>query len=187
MSTLLIDSNFASLCDATANPPTPIPREIYRTLALVTVFYISYDGRVHQGQLVVHRALRAEVEEIFRKLLFARFPIEKVIPISKYGWDDGKSMADNNSSAFNYRFIERRQGELSHHAFGWALDLNPRDNPFIDEEGTILPKGAVYDHSIPGTITPDGLVVRLFLERGWVWGGNWNSIKDYQHFQRVLS
>jgi peptidoglycan LD-endopeptidase CwlK len=170
-----------------ANPPVPIPRNIYRTLALITVFYISYDGKVHQGQVVAHRELKNELEEIFRKLLLMRFPIEKVIPISEYGWDDNKSMADNNSSAFNYRFIERRPGELSQHAYAWALDLNPRENPFVDERGAFLPAGAVYDHTVPGTITPDGPVVRLFVERGWKWGGDWISVKDYQHFQKVLS
>jgi len=186
MSALIIDSDFASLREAVANSPVPIPRNIYRTLALITVFYVSYDGKIHQGQLVVHRNLKDEIQEIFRKLLFLRFPIEKVIPITKYGWDDGKSMADNNSSAFNYRVIERRPEDLSHHAYAWALDLNPRDNPFVDEEGIILPEGAVYDHLVPGTITSDGPVVQLFLERGWVWGGYWKSIKDYQHFQKPL-
>lgn len=185
MSTLLIDSNFASLREATANPPIPIPREIYRTLALVTVFYVSYDGKVHQGQLVVHRSVKEDVKEIFRKLLYMRFPINKAVPVVVYGWDDDKSMADNNSSAFNYRFIARKP-VLSEHSFGWAVDLNPLQNPFVDEKGIISPEGATYDHTVPGTIAPDSAVLQLFLERGWKWGGDWNSVKDYQHFERKI-
>ncbi len=187
MSSLIIDSNFASLKEATQNPPIPISSKVYRTLTLLTVYYYSFDGKVHQGQLVVHRALKAELKKVFAKLFEMRFPIEKVIPVSVYGWDDEASMADNNSSAFNFRPIQRKKDLCwSEHAFGWALDLNPRINPFEDEQGVILPTGAIYDLSVPGTIAPDSEVVRLFLELGWTWGGNWISIKDYQHFQKPL-
>jgi hypothetical protein len=187
VSVLIIDSDFASLREAIQNPPIPIPWKVKRTLVLLTVYYYSFDGRVHQGQIVVHKTLKAEVREIFARLLAMRFPIKKVIPISKYDWNDGASMADNNSSAFNYRPIERRPEDLSPHAYAWALDLNPRLNPFVDEKGTILPEGATYDFSVPGTIIPDGPVVQLFIEYGWVWGGHWINVKDYQHFQKVLS
>lgn len=187
MSSLIIDSHIASLREATKNPPIAIPSAVYRTLACLTVLYHSFDGRVHQGQVVVHRSLKAEVRDIFGKLLAMRFPIEKVIPISEYGWDDDASMADNNSSAFNYRPIAGTDPpRWSEHSFGWAIDLNPLLNPFRDRQGVISPEGATYDFSVPGTIVPDGEVVRLFLERGWEWGGHWTSVKDYQHFQKPL-
>lgn len=187
MSSLIIDSNFASLREATQNPPVPIPWKVYRTITLLTVYYLSFDGKVHQGQLVVHKKLKAEIKELFAMFLSLRFPIEKVVPVSVYGWDDDASMADNNSSAFNYRPIARANPpRMSEHSFGWALDLNTRLNPFIDEQGTVLPSGATYDLSVPGTITPDGDIVRLFQERGWTWGGHWISIKDYQHFEKKL-
>ncbi|HAX73596.1 MAG TPA: hypothetical protein DCY20_08730, partial [Firmicutes bacterium] len=25
-----------------------------------------------------------------------------------------------------------------------------------------------------------------FVSRGWTWGGDWNSLKDYQHFEKKL-
>jgi hypothetical protein len=34
----------------------------------------------------------------------------------------------------------------------------------------------------PGMITPDGPVVAAFREIGWGWGGDWASLKDFQHF-----
>lgn len=183
MSILIIDSNFASVREATQNPPIPIPPKVYRTLALLTVYYYSFDGEIHQGQLVVHRSLKAEMKEIFTKLLRMRFPIEKVVPISKYGWDDEASMADNNSSAFNYRFILGTE-RLSNHSFGLALDLNPVQNPYFARDGRVYPDGAAYNLGVPGTVTPE--VVALFKEKGWMWGGDWTVPIDYQHFEKPV-
>ncbi|MFH1245830.1 MAG: M15 family metallopeptidase [Candidatus Omnitrophota bacterium] len=39
--------------------------------------------------------------------------------------------------------------------------------------------------SKPGTLTPDGPIVETFLRLGWTWGGNGNTLKDYQHFEKV--
>jgi hypothetical protein len=37
-----------------------------------------------------------------------------------------------------------------------------------------------------GTIEPDSKIVKAFKERGWTWGGDWKSLKDYQHFQKNI-
>jgi hypothetical protein len=63
--------------------------------------------------------------------------------------------------------------------------MNPFQNPYI-KEGVILPHGARYDPSSAGTFTSDHPIVRAFLQLGWVWGGNWTSPKDYQHFEKPL-
>ena len=34
-------------------------------------------------------------------------------------------------------------------------------------------------------IDENDLCYKLFIEHGFTWGGNWNSSKDYQHFQKV--
>lgn len=177
----IIDSSFASLAEATQG--TLAPQDIVRDLALVDVSYVSFDRCLHQGQLVVHRDLAQDVEEIFSELLRLQFPIAKVIPIVQYGWDDAASMADNNCSAFNYRLIAGTN-RPSWHARGRALDPNPVQNPFTKKGQPNQPAGAVYNPSVPGTIVPDGPVVRLFLERGWEWGGQWTDPIDYQHFQK---
>jgi hypothetical protein len=31
----------------------------------------------------------------------------------------------------------------------------------------------------------DDRAVYLFKKRGWRWGGDWHSIKDYQHFDKT--
>ena len=185
MHRLIIDSCFRSLDEAVQG--LEFPNEIREALALVDVVYVSFDGGMHQGQVVIHKKLATDVREIFALLLELRFPIARVIPIIAYGWDDEASMAANNSSGFNYRVIAGTD-RLSEHAKGLAFDLNPLQNPFIGKDGKISPAGATYDPSVPGTITKDGPVVALFKSKGWKWGGYWKKdygILDYQHFEKM--
>ena len=53
-------------------------------------------------------------------------------------------MADNNSSAFNYRFIAGTE-RFSKHAFGRALDVNPLQNPFVRSDSSVVPEGPRHD------------------------------------------
>jgi peptidoglycan L-alanyl-D-glutamate endopeptidase CwlK len=158
------------------------PDHIKSDLSLVTVRYYAFDGKVHQGQLVIHKNLQKDIIEIFAELERVRFPIAKVFPISKYNFSDRLSMLDNNSSGFNYRLVAGTSSP-SNHAFGRAIDVNPFLNPYI-RDGIVEPDGAVYDPKVPGTVVAGGIVVKLFKERGWTWGGDWNTVKDYQHFEK---
>jgi peptidoglycan L-alanyl-D-glutamate endopeptidase CwlK len=99
----------------------------------------------------------------------------------KYDWSDDASMADNNTSAFNYRVVMGTE-RLSHHAYGRAVDINPYLNPVIDENGRIDPPGATYVPQRPGTLSGSYPVVQEFINRGWRWGGNFSSSVDYHHF-----
>lgn len=187
MSKLIIDSCFRSLDEAVER--LSFPNEIRDTLTLVTVEHFSFDGLIHQGQLVIHKKLATDVSEVFTALLELQFPIASVVPIVVFGWDDETSMAANNSSGFNYRLISGTD-RLSEHGRGLAVDLNPLLNPFIGKGGKISPAGAAYDPSVPGTITEDGPVATLFRAREWNWGGDWfkeHGILDYQHFEKVIS
>lgn len=71
------------------------------------------------------------------------------------------------------------------HSYGFALDINPLQNPYI-KGAVVLPKGAVYDPAVPGTLTGTCAVVKTFKRLGWTWGGEWKSLKDYQHFEKVV-
>src|SRR3989338_8720301 len=93
-----------------------IPKEIKKTLRLIEVYYLSFTGTIEQGHLIVHEALTIEIKEIFASLRAREFPIAKIIPLCKYNWNDDASMADNNTSAFNYRLIAGTD-QLSNHAF----------------------------------------------------------------------
>ena len=171
-----------SLAEALAGKE--IPEDIKKDLRLVSIPYVSFDGNVSEGRLVVHSELAMEVQELFKKLFESRFPIHSIIPIAEYNWDDDASMAANNSSAFNYRLIAGTD-RLSNHSFGRAIDINPVQNPYCRRDGPVMPHGAQYDVTEPGTITNE--IAALFKSRGWKWGGDWESLKDWQHFEKPES
>jgi len=167
------------------------PPEFKKRQKLINVIYYSFDGKIHKGQLVIDERLVADIQEVFRVALENKFPINSVIPIShdrffKDGkWnEDEQSMLSNNTSAFNYRAVTGGKN-LSKHAYGFAIDINPVQNPYIRGK-IVLPPYAVYDTHKPGTFTPDSPVLKTFIRLGWAWGGNWESLKDYQHFQKIL-
>ncbi len=167
------------------------PPEFKGKQGFVEVLYYSFDGKIHKGQLVIDKRLIEDIREVFRVALENKFPIASVIPISsgrffKNGkWnEDDQSMLANNTSAFNYRTVTGGKS-LSKHAYGFAIDINPVQNPYI-KGSIVLPPGAVYDKRKPGTLSCDSPVVKSFIRLGWTWGGNWKSLKDYQHFEKVL-
>jgi peptidoglycan LD-endopeptidase CwlK len=167
------------------------PPEFKKRQRIIDVFYYSFDGKIHLGQLVIDRRLVKDIRKVFRVALENKFPMTSVIPIShdrffKDGkWnEDDQSMLSNNTSAFNYRMVTGGTA-LSKHSYGFAIDINPVQNPYIKGD-IVLPPGAVYDINKPGTLTPDCPVVKTFIRLGWTWGGNWESLKDYQHFEKVL-
>lgn len=164
---------------------TKAPKDIIASLCLLEVYYFAFDGRLHQGQLVVHREVEKDVIELFKLIELLKFPVARVLPIVKYDWLDNESMADNNTSAFNYRFVMGTE-RFSHHACGRALDINPYLNPVIDESGRIDPPGATYLPERPGTFFEAHPVVREFMNRGWRWGGKFSSSLDYHHFDKPM-
>ena len=104
-----------------------------------------------------------------------------MIPVAAFNWDDDASMTNNNTSAFNYRFIYKTNS-LSNHAYGRAIDINPVQNPYILSDGTVMPEGAEYNLATLGTIT--FAIAKIFKSRGWEWGGDWLRVKDWQHFEK---
>lgn len=162
---------------------TTAPRDVIDALSLIHVRYRAFDGLLHQGQLVVHKEVVTDVLEIFRFIEAIGFPVARAIPIVRYDWSDDRSMAENNSSAFNYRPVMGTD-RLSRHAFGRAVDINPVQNPVLYENGRISPDGAVYDTKKEGTLSETHPIVREFLKRGWQWGGHFKTLKDYHHFDR---
>lgn len=164
------------------------PQSILDQLQLMDVVYYGEDGKIHKGQLVIAKDLAPDIDEIFKLAYDLKFPITSVIPAAdaryrKDGkWDDELTMEVNNTSAFNYRAITLGK-KLSMHATGRAIDINPRQNPYI-KGGVILPANGVYDPKVPGTLTADHPITKRFLSLGWTWGGAWDTRKDYQHFEK---
>jgi hypothetical protein len=139
---------------------------------------------VHSGKLIVHVDHAAKIVAIFHDIYDQRFPIQKMVPIDAYGGSDAASMDDNNTSAFNCRPVTGGSS-WSEHSYGWAVDVNPVQNPYV-KGSTVQPAaGRAYTNrstAAPGKIRSGDGVVKAFANRGWSWGGSWGSPKDYQHF-----
>jgi D-alanyl-D-alanine carboxypeptidase len=153
-------------------------------LRLVTLTYWGFDRRVHEGQLVVGRRYTGAIVRALSSLFAARFPIRRMRPVDAYGGDDHRSMAADNTSAFNCRPVSGTS-RWSEHAYGRAIDINPLENPWVDGGHVSPPAGAPYanrSRRAKGMIHAGGVVVRAFAAVGWGWGGNWSSPRDYQHF-----
>ena len=162
-------------------PGCPVALE---DLRLLTLTHWGFDGEVHRGELVVHADEASAVTEAFRALFQARFPIKRMQLVDVYGGDDDRSMAANNTSGFNCRTVEG-SSSWSEHAYGRAIDINPIQNPFVQEDHVSPPAGGRYVNRArraQGLIRADDAVVRAFAAIGWGWGGYWTSSKDYQHF-----
>lgn len=159
-------------------------------LRYLRLLYVGFDEQTHVGELVVHESIADTILEIFQILYENGYQIEKMRLIDDYDGDDHASLLDNNTSAFNYRVVEGSK-KLSRHAYGLAIDINPFYNPYVtypDGVEHISPEGsepyADRQGDFPHKIGKDGdLCWQLFSERGFTWGGDWKSVKDYQHFQ----
>jgi hypothetical protein len=153
-------------------------------LRMVTLTHWGFDGEVKRGRIVVHRDYAAKVARVFRVLYRERFPVRRLRPVEAYGSDDDRSMAADNTSAFNCRLVEGSTS-WSEHAYGRAIDLNPLENPYVRGGHVSPPAGRRYaDRSLraKGMVHDGDAVVRAFAAIGWPWGGHWRSLKDYQHF-----
>lgn len=141
--------------------------------------------------MIVNQVITQDILEIMKELYYNDYPIEKMVLIDEYAGDDEASMEDNNTSAFNYRAISGTT-TLSKHSLGMAIDINPKYNPYVvtraNGEIVISPEnGITYadrTKDFSYKIDENDLCVRLFLEHGFSWGGNWTSPKDYQHFEK---
>lgn len=163
-------------------------------LRYVHILHYDFDGNLAEGELICNEAISQDLVEIFYELYRNEYQLERVLLVDEYNGDDIASMEDNNTSCFNYRVVEGTNN-LSKHALGLAIDVNPLYNPYITYNGdgseNISPEAAVIyadrSASFPYKIDETDLCYKLFIRHGFTWGGNWNSSKDYQHFQKKIN
>jgi hypothetical protein len=155
---------------------------------MVRVAFWGYDGKVHHGDLIVHRTEATDVAAAFGRLHAERFQIRQIRPVAVFGSSDDRSMEANNTSAFNCRAVTG-DTSWSEHAYGRAIDINPVQNPYVTASGRVLPESgrpwADRSLRVPGMIHAGGPVTRAFGAIGWSWGGSWTNSKDYQHLSRT--
>ncbi len=150
-------------------------------LRTVSVSHWGFDGKRRVGRIVVAKRLAPGLVTVFRTLWDARFPIRRLRPVSAYGGDDDRSMAADNTSGFNCRFVGGTS-RWSMHAYGEAIDVNPVENPYVRGSTVSPPSGRAYvDRTMvrKGMAVRSGILVRAFAAAGWKWGA---SFGDYQHF-----
>ncbi len=155
-------------------------------LRYLKLLYYDFGGRVRRGEMVCNKAIADDLLYIFKELYKAKYPIASIRLIDDFDGDDQRSMEANNTSCFNYR-TKTSGTSLSAHARGMAVDVNPLQNPYV--KGEIVEPEAAREYAdrtvdFPHKITDDDLCCKLFRSRGFQWGGAWNSVKDYQHFEK---
>lgn len=160
-------------------------------LRYIKVLHYNLENEICVGELICHKNISEDLLEIFRALFNAEYPIQKMILIDQFDADDERSMQANNTSCFNYRFIPGTS-KLSSHSEGYAVDINPRYNPYVKNIGRQViykPRNASeYTNRIsdfPYKINHEDLCYKEFKKRGFTWGGDWKSLKDYQHFEKI--
>lgn len=164
----------------------------YDELCYMNVLHYNFHGIERMGELICNKAIAQDLVEIFYELYQNEYQIEQIRLIDEYSGDDMLSMQDNNTSCFNYRVVDGTSN-LSKHAMGLAIDINPFFNPYVvfqsDGATYISPQGsetyADRSQNFAYKIDENDLCYKLFMEHGFIWGGNWNSCKDYQHFQKT--
>ena len=176
----------------------PVPQELHERLKIpendlikiedlsfLKVRYFGFDEKIHFGEIIVNKKVAKEVIEIFEELYKIQFPINEISLISKYNNSDSLSMENNNTSAFNYRKITGGK-ILSMHSLGLAIDINPIENPYIKGDSIFPKKAKINRKNSKGVILKNSECYKIFISRGWKWGGDWKSLKDYQHFEKKL-
>jgi hypothetical protein len=151
--------------------------------------YVGFDGKTHLGQIVVNMAVAQPLSTVFAKLYRIRFPIRDGAFASTYGPHPDRS--GDVTASFECRDAaaspcssSATTHNWSMHAFGEAVDLDPRENPYVGcgmtRDKTALSYLKRSNHR-PGMVTP--AVREAFASIGWGWGGSWfGSTKDYMHF-----
>lgn len=164
----------------------------FEELSYVHILHYDFDGNLAEGELICNQGIAQDLVEIFYELYLNEYQLESVLLIDTFDGDDIASMEADNTSCFNYRVVAG-SSSISKHAYGLAIDINPLYNPYVkyekDGTGTISPDTAVSyaDRSanFPYKIDENDLCYKLFIQHGFTWGGNWNNVKDYQHFQKA--
>lgn len=167
-----------------------IPLEHLRYLR---IRHLDFEGKTREGEMIVNKRIARRTLKVFYRLYRMGYPIEKMRLVDEYGADDEASMADNNTSAFNYREIAHTK-ELSNHSRGFAIDINPRMNPYITQYGIAPANSVDYEERDVSKcrgryreymIHNGDAVYNVFRKYGFSWGGDWEHAKDYQHFEAL--
>lgn len=169
---------------ATWSPGCPVALADLRYLTLT---FRGFDDAAHTGELVVAASEARDVVGVFRTLFRADFPIEEMRLPGTADLEAAPTGDGNNTAGLVCR-AARGQTRWSAHAYGLAIDLDPFQNPYTSGDLVLPELASAYldrDRVRPGMVQPDDVAVRAFARIGWSWGGEWQSLQDYQHFSAL--
>lgn len=187
----LPDAVWRSMRGLSWRPGSPVGRSGLRYL---TINYWGFDGYRYRGELILNAASIAPAAAAFTDLYHLRFPIRQMVLPDRFGpmsvsphlgADDYRSMAADNTSGFNYRYVDGTEHStrvLSPHAYGNAIDVNTWENPYVVPSG-VYPDRYFTDRarSSPAMFgTAASPATRALTSRGFSWGASYG---DWQHFQ----
>ena len=164
-------------------------------LRYMKLLYYNFNHELEVGELIVAADLQEDYRGIFMELFVEEYEIQSMYLPDRY-WTgdptttDSASIDVNNTSCFMYRPAEG-SSKLSMHSYGRAIDINPQQNPYVSYSSG----EPVWFHEnaddyidrttgLPHVITEDDICYQIFTKYGYSWGGAWNNIKDYQHFEK---
>jgi len=161
-------------------------------LRYIQVSHLNFDTKIVTGEIIVHKDVALDVVSVFEDLFNKHYAINKMKLVSNYKGNDWESIEADNTSAFNCRPVTGKKKKWSQHAYGKAIDINPIENPYVSKTGYIAHKASlkykkrkhkdIYNLADRAVLLTEDIATKVFKEHGWSWGGDWNTIKDYQHF-----
>jgi hypothetical protein len=151
-------------------------------LRLLTVSYRGFDGRSHTGRIVVNRRAAQPLARVFGHLYGLHFPIRRMSPLPLDG--DVTASFSCRQAVPSPCTGGTGTGSWSMHAFGLAVDVNPRENPYVGCGQSRDPATRpFFDRSRHRRGMVTGRAIQAFRSVGWGWGGSWvGTTKDYMHF-----
>jgi hypothetical protein len=156
------------------------------SLRLLKLNYWGLDGLVHKGELIVRDAAVQKMITAWTATFNAHFPIRRMQRVDAFGGSDVRAMAADNTSVFNCRQVTGNPYALSPHSYGFAIDINTVENPYLAANNVWYPSnGLAYrDRSRvrPGMLFSGSTPTKSLKAQGFLWGAIWRQ-PDYQHFQ----
>jgi LysM repeat protein len=150
-------------------------------LRRIWVSYIDFQGRYHDGSIIMHKSLVTATQRTFFTLFRWRYRIMAMAPMAVNM--PGQTDMSIVTSGYQCRRVAGSTS-WSEHAYGRAIDINPLQNPMV--RGSYLdPPGSAFwvrrNRYLIGMVHAEG-AVRAFTGNGFRWGGRWRTLKDYMHF-----
>ena len=160
-------------------------------LRYINLNHLDFNGRTVSGEIIVHKDVVDDVVNIFAELYEINYPVRQMRLVADFKANDWQSIEAGNTSAFNCRPVTGNKKKWSKHAYGKAIDINPIENPYVSRKGHISHKASwkykkrvhrVNTYADRALLLKDDKATKIFKKYGWKWGGDWRTVKDYQHF-----